>query len=58
MRPRLQVLDDALVGRIVDEALSVLKDKAELGVSWAGTKALTSPPSCAISFTIRELRKV
>ena len=25
---------------IVDEALSVLKNKAELGVSWAGTKAL------------------
>jgi tetratricopeptide (TPR) repeat protein len=25
---------------IIDEALSVLKDKAELGVSWAGTKAL------------------
>src|ERR1017187_4627961 len=24
----------------------------------AGTKALTSPPSCAISLTIRELRKV
>ncbi|MCM2257560.1 MAG: trimethylamine methyltransferase family protein [Vicinamibacteria bacterium] len=30
MRPRLQVLDDALVGRIVDEALSVLEKQGVL----------------------------
>lgn len=30
MRPRLQVLDDALVGRIVDEALSVLEQQGVL----------------------------